>query len=212
MNNSCFHVTGRCFGCVDGYKGIFCDLECPKGSYGEGCNKTCSEHCGGYLNSCHHVNGSCNQGCDPGYKGYLCTQACDKETYGYTGAKCDQKCPQGYYGKKCTQICSDHCSGDVPLCHHVTGTCDLGCDPGYRGNLCTNECNKGLYGEDCNKTCSEHCGGDLNSCHHVNGSCNQECDPGYTGSLCIQGETIPEVGMEECFNESCFANGTDQNR
>ena len=58
--------------------------ECHKGFYGEGCKKICSEQCGGDLNSCHHVNGSCNYGCDPGYTGSLCIQG---ETYAVVGKK-----------------------------------------------------------------------------------------------------------------------------
>ena len=47
------------------------------------------------------------------------------------------ECPTGFYGNECTQICSDHCAGDQNSCHHVNGTCDLGCDPGYQGSSCT---------------------------------------------------------------------------
>ncbi|KAK3709336.1 hypothetical protein RRG08_056690 [Elysia crispata] len=49
------------------------------------------------------------------------------------------QCPSGSYGEECAATCSDHCAGDQNPCHHVNGTCDLGCDPGYQGSSCTQE-------------------------------------------------------------------------
>ena len=46
--------------------------ECETGQFGEGCKETCSDHCAGDKNPCHHINGTCDMGCDPGYHGLLC--------------------------------------------------------------------------------------------------------------------------------------------
>ena len=46
------------------------------------------------------------------------------------------ECGVGYYGEGCTEECSLHCTGLNNTCHHVNGTCDLGCNPGYQGHLC----------------------------------------------------------------------------
>ena len=47
------------------------------------------------------------------------------------------ECYIGTYGDECGETCSEHCAGDQDSCHHVNGTCDLGCDPGYQGSNCT---------------------------------------------------------------------------
>ncbi|RUS69941.1 hypothetical protein EGW08_022297 [Elysia chlorotica] len=49
--------------------------KCDIGYYGDGCIKSCSDHCAGKNNSCNHINGTCDLGCVPGYQGTLCTQA-----------------------------------------------------------------------------------------------------------------------------------------
>lgn len=41
-----------------------------RGTYGEGCNKTCG-HCRDD-EECYHTNGTCSNGCNPGYFGDLC--------------------------------------------------------------------------------------------------------------------------------------------
>ena len=38
------------------------------------CARSCSVHCAGSDNECHHVHGVCGLGCDAGYKGSLCNQ------------------------------------------------------------------------------------------------------------------------------------------
>ena len=45
-------------------------------------------------------------------------------------------CNNGYYGESCMVQCSKHCAGNNNSCHHIIGTCDLGCDTGYQGALC----------------------------------------------------------------------------
>ena len=61
--------------------------ECDKGRHGEGCTQTCSEHCAGEDNPCHHVNGTCDLGCSRGYRGALCTEGDSQnfEVKGRTG-------------------------------------------------------------------------------------------------------------------------------
>ena len=45
--------------------------ECPPGTYGSACKRSCSQTCGGD-NSCDSRDGTCRQGCDPGYTGKTC--------------------------------------------------------------------------------------------------------------------------------------------
>lgn len=43
-------------------------------------------------------------------------------------------CNEGTYGSDCNYTCGQcHAKED---CHHVNGTCLLGCEPGYQGDLC----------------------------------------------------------------------------
>ena len=44
------------------------------------------------------------------------------------------ECVDGFYGDGCRNTCG-HCT-DMTQCHHVTGTCLEGCNPGYMGNDC----------------------------------------------------------------------------
>ncbi|GFO31695.1 receptor-type tyrosine-protein phosphatase kappa, partial [Plakobranchus ocellatus] len=165
---------------------------CNSSTYGEDCNKSCSDHCAGDTNSCNHVNGTCDEGCDIGYLMPLCTEKCNTSTY----------------GEDCNKSCSDHCAGDTNSCNHVNGTCDQGCDSGYLMPLCTETCNQGTYGEDCNKNCSEHCAGERNSCDHVNGTCDQGCDSGYLTPLCT--EKCPHATYGSDCNQTCSMNCLNQ--
>lgn len=45
------------------------------------------------------------------------------------------ECIEGYYGEECGSICG-YCL-DNTTCHHVTGSCDKGCQPGYQEPNCT---------------------------------------------------------------------------
>lgn len=45
------------------------------------------------------------------------------------------ECRYGYYGERCSNECG-HCLNNT-ACHHVTGTCVNGCEPGYKAPNCT---------------------------------------------------------------------------
>lgn len=63
-----------------------CQDECPVGSYGAGCAKTCRCKNNG---KCYHTNGMCV--CEPGYTGEVCdARLCPDARY---GLRCDRKCP-----------------------------------------------------------------------------------------------------------------------
>ncbi|KAK3778187.1 hypothetical protein RRG08_007558 [Elysia crispata] len=89
-------------------------------------------------------------------------------------------CLNGTYGDGCEIACSDHCAGDQNSCHHVSGACDQGCDPGYRGSLCLQECPAKTWGDNCSQECSTRC--DDSKCHHVTGTC--VCLSGFWGFFC----------------------------
>ncbi|XP_065926570.1 uncharacterized protein [Magallana gigas] len=158
----CHIETGTCQGCIPGYRGHQCELECDNGWYGDGCQKQCG-HC---LNTtqCDHVNGTCSQGCELGYEGETCAQ----------------ECQDGYFGENCARECPANCNS----CNKTSGLCDLGCHPGWKGTHCTEKCNGGLFGANCSTPCG-HC---LNNqqCHHLNGTCAKGCDPGYIGDKCTE--------------------------
>lgn len=44
------------------------------------------------------------------------------------------ECDAGLFGENCSRFCG-HCF-EIKKCHHVTGICPKGCEPGYRGNDC----------------------------------------------------------------------------
>ena len=50
-------------------------LECPAGTYGPDCGKTCSVHCADSDHICNKTDGSCDQGCKPGYQGHFCSES-----------------------------------------------------------------------------------------------------------------------------------------
>lgn len=43
-------------------------------------------------------------------------------------------CPFGFFGEGCSSQCG-HCLHQT--CHHVTGVCEQGCEPGYQAPNCT---------------------------------------------------------------------------
>ncbi|GFR82636.1 multiple epidermal growth factor-like domains 10, partial [Elysia marginata] len=93
-------------------------------------------------------------------------------------------CENGTFGENCTNICSLHCKGSGEVCHHVTGVCLNGCQPGYTGELCDTKCADGTFGENCTNICGDNCEESDKVCHHVTGVCLHGCQIGYTGELC----------------------------
>ncbi|XP_024901834.1 EGF-like and EMI domain-containing protein 1 [Pteropus alecto] len=83
--------------------------ECPKGTYGPYCQKTCKCLNGGNRDT---MIGTCD--CLPGF----------------IGADCSQTCPEGHYGQNCVQ----HCSCGSGQCDPITGRCQ--CSPGQMGARC----------------------------------------------------------------------------
>lgn len=63
-----------------------CQDQCPVGTYGAGCAKTC--RCKNN-SKCYHTNGMCL--CEPGYTGETCDVRLCPE--GHYGLRCDRKCP-----------------------------------------------------------------------------------------------------------------------
>lgn len=58
------------------------------------------------------------------------------------------ECIAGSYGENCNNSCG-HCLNET-ACDHVTGICDVECDPGYQTPYCTE-------GEDfCHKTFNKY--------------------------------------------------------
>lgn len=45
------------------------------------------------------------------------------------------ECSYGYYGERCSNKCGQCLNSTA--CHHVTGTCVNGCEPGYKAPNCT---------------------------------------------------------------------------
>ncbi|KAK3736952.1 hypothetical protein RRG08_009431 [Elysia crispata] len=50
--------------------------DCPVGTYGVGCLRSCSPNCAGSNKTCHTVLGWCDQGCIPGFDPPYCTTGC----------------------------------------------------------------------------------------------------------------------------------------
>ncbi|XP_062620887.1 multiple epidermal growth factor-like domains protein 10 [Saccostrea cucullata] len=72
--------------------------------------------------------------------------------------------PSGTYGVECRFKCGQ-CRDGV-ACHHVSGTCVSGCEPGYTGQACNKVYPYGQYGDKCEK----FCGADA-KCNPVTGEC-----------------------------------------
>lgn len=121
--------------------------ECSPGSYGGGCEKTCSCPSGV---SCDHVTGECQRKCPPGRHGDSCDQGNRRHVYMLPKAHwlqfrphllrrvhpvCVSDCPDGRFGSGCVHPCN--CTG-AP-CDKTTGRCN--CPAGTSGTHCENcEC------------------------------------------------------------------------
>uniref|UniRef100_A0A087XMP6 Multiple EGF-like-domains 10 n=1 Tax=Poecilia formosa TaxID=48698 RepID=A0A087XMP6_POEFO len=178
-----------------------CQDECPVGTFGAGCAKTC--HC---MNNskCVHINGTCL--CDAGYTGEKCDiRLCPDDRYGsrcekncpchvprtlrchpvsgectcqagWSGLFCNETCTPGFFGKSCTDLCQCQNGAD---CHNVTGECI--CAPGFMGSKCAVPCPAGAYGVNCSATCK--CKNGV-QCSPVDGSCPCKPGPNFAGEVC----------------------------
>lgn len=102
------------------------------------CHFNCSRHClDGEV--CNKIDGSCRSCAD-----------------GYEGIQCKTECKAGEYGKACHESCGACLNSTV--CNHITGICELGCEPGWQNTAqCKTACNNGTYGHKCQLKCSDNC-------------------------------------------------------
>ncbi|XP_071086114.1 ankyrin repeat domain-containing protein 50-like isoform X2 [Haliotis cracherodii] len=91
---------------------VWGDPLCPWGTYGDACDKNCSEHCGRFpgrdIVHCDRTSGSCSEGCIPGWYDATCNKECSKNCINY-------------------------------ICNHGDGACTAGCKEGKKGNFCEEE-------------------------------------------------------------------------
>ncbi|ESO86418.1 hypothetical protein LOTGIDRAFT_167232 [Lottia gigantea] len=72
--DKCDVKTGQCpNGCQIGWDGDSCNTKC-EGSYGENCNKQCSDRNCLDQSSCNNIDGKCIGECQAGYRSIDCTQ------------------------------------------------------------------------------------------------------------------------------------------
>ena len=154
--NPCTECPPNCdhTGCNDDFHCYTCDT----GSYGDFCNKTCSDHC---LKKTCNRDGRCK--CNVGYGGYPC-EPCPKNC---SDVGCNEQlicheCDPGFYGDYCNLTCPTNC---------INITCN-------RDGRCY-ECDSDLYGDFCNLTCFTNC---INGTCNRNGSCT--CKKGFAGFGC----------------------------
>ncbi|XP_062605201.1 multiple epidermal growth factor-like domains protein 11 [Saccostrea cucullata] len=176
QDNTCHIVNGTCFSCKPGWRGGFCNKECPSWSYGLDCKYQCSGHCLNEL-PCNHVTGECPEKC----------------AAGWTGTFCEKQCDYGNFGPNCAFNCSGHCENNA-TCNEENGHCDSGCNAGYRGELCDEACAFGKFGVKCANICSGNCLYN-ETCNIVNGICSKGCAPGYFGSLCSKVCPVGSYGL-----------------
>jgi len=179
-SDTCNVINGSC---------TFCN-----GSWGEICDKLCSEGCS---NKCLQSDGTCL--CKDGYWGMQCTEQCSDgcllDACNQTDGTCAQ-CRAGRWGILCDRSCISNCK----LCN-VNDTC-ITCMDRYWGDTCTScdnkcadtcdkstgycTCISGYYNVNKNeskcKTCYENCHNQ--ACDPESGVCHQGCVDGFWGDYC----------------------------
>ena len=142
-------------GCVEGWYGERCDLECDSCvncSRSTGLCTACSP--GKHGDQCQF---ECSNNCLPDQDGY---KTCDI----YTAACKSSACVPGFYGYDCATPCHSNCgvnNDSLVLCDFVTGACSANCT-----NL--------FYGPHCEKDCESYCHD--KTCHRTEGIC-ADCKP-----------------------------------
>ncbi|XP_067668041.1 uncharacterized protein [Haliotis asinina] len=84
---------------------------CPLGTYGQNCERNCSQYCASEVDEnvhCERSSGRCSEGCVP-----------------------------GWHGHQCILPCSNNCNNRT--CNQQTGHCTLGCIDNYSGDYCEKE-------------------------------------------------------------------------
>ncbi|XP_048247161.1 uncharacterized protein LOC125377522 isoform X3 [Haliotis rufescens] len=88
------------------------DPICPWGTYGDACDRICSDHCRRFpardIVYCDRTSGRCSEGCIPGWYDATCNKECSKNCINY-------------------------------ICNHGDGACTAGCKDGKKGNFCEEE-------------------------------------------------------------------------
>lgn len=221
-NATCFgDETSFTCACKPGFKGRYCEVPCPSGSYGINCKSKCECPKREY---CHPGTGSCS--CFPGYHGNDCKTPCANNTYGqgceqtcacekfmlcdHVTGKC--QCEAGYYGNACKNQClpgtygfncSQNCSCVHGVCNATDGFCF--CDSGWMGPACDFKCQQGRYGSNCKEYCHNP---KKSTCDAVTG--HYTCIAGYTGLHCEQRCVEGKFG-KNCESEcKCYMNHTDR--
>ncbi len=119
---------------------VFLLAACPSGSYGDGCNQTCSCRNNGI---CHPASGQCV--CTPGWTGPSCTDGertqhkvqhpsiwqVNKGSQDVFVCVFLSECPAGFYGADCRQRCL--CQNGA-TCNTTNGKCS--CASGWTGTAC----------------------------------------------------------------------------
>ncbi|BFZ14078.1 hypothetical protein BsWGS_17117 [Bradybaena similaris] len=215
---SCNETSGAClWGCKSGFDGEFCKTVCDFGTFGAGCESSCSENCSpsgdDKISPCNASTGTCLQGCKNGFLGDLCQDSLP--------------CPPGTFGEDCNSLCSENCaeSDNETTCDSTTGECLEGCISGFSGALCLDECDAGKFGPNCNISCSQNCVSVKDRelpCDSVTGKCYRGCRSGFHGDLCLRATSLACEGssvghilagyacFSSVFSSSASASGNDQ--
>ncbi|XP_052764466.1 multiple epidermal growth factor-like domains protein 10 isoform X2 [Mya arenaria] len=162
-SNCTRNQTSECLSCQTGHHGY-------DGSYFT-CSNTCNNTCAN--NSCHALNGQCDQGCVDGYSGPFCNVSCPtncKSCHQYNG-KCNL-CSYEYWGEYCLKNCSENCmhiNESLSTCDITSGECKYGCQYGTHGSHCNIKCDQ--------KCIASETG--VRECSHTDGQCTQGCITGY---------------------------------
>ncbi|OWF41469.1 Cell death abnormality protein 1 [Mizuhopecten yessoensis] len=182
-DGTCDKMLGTCAGCLYGFHGPRCSLQC-------------SSHCNTRDHQkCYQETGSCIGACLLGYYGQSCDKACPE----HCNLSCNRNdgscfvCDSRYWGQFCNNTCAPNC---FLACDQLTGRCPV-CNSGWRGVTCqstcsltncksctTNDecsaCKEGWYGLKCDKSCSQYC--QSSTCDRRTGNC--DCQNGWFGEQC----------------------------